>query len=77
MSRARTMAELARSTTSTAELNILDGVTSNTAELNILNGVTSTAAELNALDGITSTVVTLNKAATTGKSIAMAIVFGG
>ena len=34
MSRARTMAELARSTTSTAELNILDGVTSNTAELN-------------------------------------------
>ncbi len=39
-------------TTSTAaELNILDGATLSTAELNILDGVTSTAAELNILDG--------------------------
>ena len=38
-------------TSTTAELNILDGVTSTAAELNILDGVTSTAAELNILDG--------------------------
>ena len=38
-------------TTSTStELNILDGVTSTTAELNILDGVTATAAELNYSD---------------------------
>jgi len=47
-------------TLSTAELNILDGVTSTTAELNILDGVTSTAAELNILDGVTSTAAELN-----------------
>ena len=48
-------------TTSTAaELNILDGVTATTAELNILDGVTATTAEINALDGITSTVAELN-----------------
>ena len=48
-------------TTSTAaELNILDGVTSTTAELNILDGVTSTTAELNVLDGVTSTTAELN-----------------
>ena len=48
-------------TTSTAaELNILDGVTATTAELNILDGVTSTTAELNILDGVTSTATELN-----------------
>ena len=48
-------------TTSTAaELNILDGATVTTAELNILDGVTSTAAELNILDGVTSTASELN-----------------
>ena len=47
-------------TLSTAELNILDGVTSSTAELNILDGVTSTTAELNILDGVTSTTAELN-----------------
>ncbi len=48
-------------TTSTAaELNILDGATVTTAELNILDGVTSTAAELNILDGVTSTAAELN-----------------
>jgi len=77
-------------TSTTAELNILDGVTSTTAELNILDGVTSTAAELNILDGVTATAAELNYTdgvtsaiqtqldtkATTGKAIAMAIVFG-
>ena len=47
-------------TATTAELNIMDGVTSTTAELNILDGVTSTAAELNILDGVTSTAAELN-----------------
>jgi hypothetical protein len=48
-------------TSTAAELNILDGVTSTAAELNILDGVTSTAAELNILDGVTSTAAELNK----------------
>ena len=47
-------------TSTTAEINILDGVTSTTAELNILDGVTSTTAELNILDGVTSTAAELN-----------------
>ena len=77
-------------TSTTAELNILDGVTSTTAELNILDGVTSTAAELNILDGVTATATELNYSdgvtsniqtqlntkTSTGKAIAMAIVFG-
>ena len=110
MSRARTMAELARSTTSTAELNILDGVTSNTAELNY-NDITTlgtsqaskvltanSTGHVTISDGaydfhiashdgtnglrlggtlVTTTAATLNKTATTGKAIAMAMVFGG
>jgi len=48
-------------TSTSTELNILDGVTSTAAELNILDGVTSTAAELNILDGVTSTAAELNK----------------
>jgi hypothetical protein len=64
-------------TSTAAELNILDGVTSTTAELNILDGVTATAAELNYTDGVTSAIQTqLDTKATTGKAIAMAIVFG-
>ena len=47
-------------TVTTAELNILDGVTSTAAELNLLDGVTSTTAELNILDGVTSTAAELN-----------------
>ena len=47
-------------TATTAELNIMDGVTSTTAELNILDGVTATTAELNILDGVTSTAAELN-----------------
>ena len=77
-------------TSTTSELNILDGVTSSTAELNILDGVTSTAAELNILDGVTATATELNYSdgvtsniqtqldtkTSTGKAIAMAVVFG-
>jgi len=47
-------------TVTTAELNILDGVTATATELNILDGVTSTTAELNILDGVTSTASELN-----------------
>ena len=52
-------------------------VTATAAELNLLDGVTATTAELNYLDGVTSNIQTqLNTAASTGKAIAMAIVFG-
>jgi microcystin-dependent protein len=47
-------------TATTAEINLLDGVTSTTAELNILDGVTSTTAELNILGGVTATAAELN-----------------
>ena len=47
-------------TSTTAELNILDGVTASTAELNILDGVTVSTAELNILDGVTATDSELN-----------------
>ena len=64
-------------TSTTAELNILDGVTSTAAELNILDGVTATATELNYSDGVTSNIQTqLNTKTSTGKAIAMALVFG-
>jgi hypothetical protein len=64
-------------TSTAAELNILDGVTSTAAELNILDGVTSTAAELNYSDGVTSAIQTqMDAKASTGKAIAMAMVFG-
>jgi len=54
---------LTLATTSTAaELNILDGATVTTAELNILDGVTSTAAELNLVDGITAGTASASKA---------------
>jgi hypothetical protein len=52
-------------------------VTSTAAELNILDGVTATATELNYTDGVTSAIQTqLDAKATTGKAIAMAMVFG-
>jgi hypothetical protein len=54
---------------------LLGGVTN--TEFEILDGATVTTAELNYLDGVTSNVQTqLDAAATTGKAIAMAIVFG-
>ena len=63
-------------TATTAELNIMDGVTATTAELNILDGVTATTAELNHSSGVTSAIQTqLDAKASTGKAIAMAMVF--
>tara|TARA_R110002051_G_scaffold318194_2_gene400242 strand:- start:1150 stop:2097 length:948 start_codon:yes stop_codon:yes gene_type:complete len=47
-------------TVTTAELNLLDGVTATTAELNLVDGVTSTTVELNLLDGVTATTAELN-----------------
>ena len=55
-------------TASTAELNILDGVTVSTAELNILNGVTATDSELNLVDGATAGTVANSKAVIYGSS---------
>ena len=47
------------------------------AELSVLSGLTATTAELNYVDGVTSAIQPqLDAAATTGKAIAMAIVFG-
>ena len=55
-------------------------VTATAAELNILDGVTATTAELNYVDGVTSNIQTqidsISGGVTTGKAIAMAIVFG-
>jgi predicted translin family RNA/ssDNA-binding protein len=52
-------------------------ITSTAAEINILDGVTATTAELNYVDGVTSNIQTqLDVKASTGKAIAMAIVFG-
>jgi len=46
-----------------AELNILDGATLAVAELNILDGVTASTAEINKLDGVTATTPELNSVA--------------
>ena len=40
-----------QTTSTTAELNILDGATLNTSELNTLDGITASTTELNQLDG--------------------------
>jgi hypothetical protein len=54
---------------------LLGGVTN--AQFSVLNGLTATATELNYVDGVTSAIQPqLDAAATTGKAIAMAIVFG-
>jgi len=64
-------------TATAAELNILDGVTATAAELNLIDGVTATTAELNYSDGVTSAIQTqMDTKASTGKAIAMAMVFG-
>ena len=79
-------------TASATEINLLDGVSglvqadltklaatdATAAELNLLNGVSGLVqADLTKLAAIDSSAATLNNAATTGKAIAMAIVFGG
>jgi hypothetical protein len=76
---------------SATELNLLDGVSGLVqADLTKLAAIDASAVELNLLDGVTGLVqadltklaaidasaATLNNAATTGKAIAMAIVFG-
>ena len=67
-------------TSTTAELNKLDGYNGTVTELNYLKdlydtGVTNT--EFDYLDGVTSNVQTqLNATASTGKAIAMSMVFG-
>lgn len=54
---------------------LLGGVTN--AQFSVLNGLTASTAELNYVDGVTSAIQPqLDAAATTGKAIAMAIVFG-
>ena len=71
------VADISDLTATAAELNIMDGVTATATELNIIDGVTATTAELNHSSGVTSGIQTqLNAKATTGKSIAMAMVFG-
>ena len=53
-------------------------VSATAAELNIMDGVTASTAELNYTDGVTSAIQTqMDTKATTGKAIAMAMVFGG
>ena len=70
---------------STGQVTFADGaIDVNIASHDTSNGlklggtlVSATAAELNITDGLTASTATLNNAATTGKAIAMAIVFGG
>tara|TARA_B100001939_G_scaffold243255_1_gene210687 strand:- start:478 stop:723 length:246 start_codon:yes stop_codon:yes gene_type:complete len=81
MTKARDLADfvaagnpLADGTLAVADISDL---TATAAELNIMDGVTATTAELNHSSGVTSGIQTqLNAKATTGKSIAMAMVFG-
>ena len=49
---------------------------SSSSIVNLGTGTTASAAELNILDGATISTAELNAAASTGKSIAMSIVFG-
>ena len=86
MSQARNLANLGvHTTTSAGAVTFLDGATDvDIAQHDTSNGlklggtlVSATAAELNITDGLTASTTTLNNAATTGKAIAMAIVFGG
>ena len=67
-------------TSTTAELNTLDGYTGSVTELNYLKALYDTdvsSTEFDFLDGVTSNIQTqLNNGVTTGKSIAMAMVFG-
>ena len=73
-------------TATAAELNKMDGVTVSASDINSVTSkaaslsdlsVTASAAELNHSDGVTSGIQTqLDAKATTGKAIAMAMVFG-
>jgi hypothetical protein len=65
-------------TSSATELNLLDGVSGLVqGDLTKLAAVDASATELNYTDGVTSAIQTqMDAKATTGKAIAMAIVFG-
>ena len=55
----------------------ISDLTATAAEINVLDGITASTAELNYVDGVTSAIQTqLDAKATTGKAIAMALVFG-
>ena len=82
MTRARDLADLAPNAEGLSVVTVSDitDLSASATELNLLDGVTATTAEINYLDGVTSSIQTqLDNAGgiTTGKSIAMAIVFGG
>ena len=51
-------------------------IRSSSSIINLGTGTSASASELNILDGATISTADLNASATTGKSIAMAIVFG-
>ena len=73
MSQARNLANFGlHTTTSAGAITFLDGAT----DVDIAQHDTSNGLKLGGTL-VTTTAATLNKAATTGKSIAMAIVFGG
>ena len=86
MSQARNLANLGvHTTTSAGAVTFLDGATDvDIAQHDTSNGlklggtlVSATAAELNYSDGVTSAIQTqMDLKASTGKAIAMAIVFG-
>ena len=87
MSQARNLANFGlHTTTSAGAITFLDGATDvDIAQHDTSNGlklggtlVSATAAELNYSDGVTSAIQTqMDTKASTGKAIAMAIVFGG
>ena len=86
MSQARNLANFGlHTTTSAGAITFLDGATDvDIAQHDTSNGlklggtlVSATAAELNYSDGVTSAIQTqMDTKASTGKAIAMAIVFG-
>ena len=87
MSQARNLANFGlHTTTSAGAITFLDGATDvDIAQHDTSNGlklggtlVSATAAELNYCDGVSSAIQTqMDTKASTGKAIAMAIVFGG
>ena len=85
MSQARNLANFGlHTTTSAGAVTFLDGATDvDIAQHDTSNGlklggtlVSATAAELNIMDGVTASTATINNLATSGKAIAMAMIFG-
>lgn len=74
------LADVNLATQVTGTLPVANGGTGSTTAVGALTnlGITATATELNYVDGVTSAIQTqLDAKASTGKAIAMAIVFGG